>query len=96
MSSFTQSPFRQTRTAPLLILLSLTLTACVTSQPALDDHSPTFSEAVTFNTAAQHVVPTPAQKNNTFIPADRDRKALAIKQYKSDTTEELKPIRTVK
>lgn len=78
----------------IVIIAAATLTACATTGPALDDHSAAFGDAVTRNIAAQAVAPTPAQKANTFIPADRARQQLARENYRNDTVKTPKPLST--
>lgn len=56
--------------------------------------SPTYSSAVKHNISVHAVAPTDAQKQNTFIPADRERKALAKKKYQADEVEEPTPVNT--
>ncbi len=93
-----------THKSTYISLLFLTgLSACASSPnisatastPALQSHTATFGQAVQHNTIAQHVAPTDAQKANTYIPANRDRRALAIKRYKEDDVEELQTISTL-
>jgi len=72
---------------PLSALVLLSLSACATTSPALSDHSATFGQAVKANIAAQHVAPSPQQKANTYIPANRARRALAIKRYEENAVE---------
>jgi len=79
--------FKITALASTLVCLS----ACATTRPALEPQAPSFGQAVNANTNAQHVKPTPAQKANRFIPANRTRNTLARKRYSEDTVE--KPIR---
>lgn len=71
------------------------LSACATAAPALEDHAPTFGEAVSANMEAQKVAPTAAQKANTYIPADPSRRALARSRYKKDDVETPKPVGTM-
>lgn len=77
-------------------LAALTLSACATTQPAMNAHSPTFGQAVAHNKSAQFVAPTPTQKADTFIPANRARKALARKNYQEDTVEKPEPLTTTR
>ncbi len=73
--------------------LLIALAACQTSQPALQGGLDTnFGDAIRHNTAAQAVLPTPAQKANTYIPADPARAAMARKKYQENTIEELENI----
>ncbi len=73
---------------PLSALVLLSLSACATTSPALSDHGATFGQAVKANIAVQHVAPSPEQKANTYIPANRARRALAIKRYEENDVEE--------
>ena len=67
------------------------LGACTTS---MDLTSDSFGDAVRHNIAAQHVKPTDAQKQNTFIRADAQRSALAQQRYKTDKVEKPVDLRT--
>ncbi len=67
------------------------LGACATNTAA---PSPTYASAVKHNISVHAVPPTDAQKQNTFIPADRDRKALAKKRYEADEVEKPTPVNT--
>lgn len=78
----------------LLLSAVALLGACASGGPALHEHSVTFGEAVAQNKAAQAVAPTPSQKANTFIPADRARQALARQKYRENKVAEPKPIST--
>jgi len=73
---------------------TLGLSACVTTQPALQAHSANFGQAKANNTAVHAVVPTPEQKANTYIPADRDRREKARERYKKDEVKEPRSLRT--
>lgn len=79
-----------------LITLSaiVTLSACATTTPATQAHAPTFSQAVKHNMAAQTVAPTPEQKANTFIPADRVKQNTARENYRKGETPEPVPLHT--
>lgn len=57
-------------------------------------HSAAFGDAVRHNIAAQTVAPTDAQKNNTVIPVDPDKRALALKNYKENTVPEPSAVAT--
>jgi len=63
----------------------VSLSACASTTPALDNHSEDFGKAVAQNIAAQRVAPTPEQKENTFIPPNRARQKLARKNYEEGT-----------
>lgn len=78
-----------------LCLSAITLSACATTGPALGDHSATFGGATAQNITAQAVAPTPAQKANTFIPADRARQQLARDNYRNDTVKKPQPLSTI-
>ena len=74
-----------------LVSLGALLGACATTGAP----SASFGASVKQNTAVHEVAPTDAQKQNTFIPADRDRKALAKDRYKKDEVEEPTPVNTM-
>jgi type IV pilus biogenesis protein CpaD/CtpE len=57
-------------------------------------HSATFGDAVRQNITAQTVAPTDLQKNNTVIPVDPDKRALALKNYKENTVPEPSAVAT--
>lgn len=81
-----------------LIIASLslmTLSACATTQPAMQDGSSEFGKAVRQNIAAHTVAPTPEQKANTFIPADATKRAKARENYRKGETPEPQPIQTM-
>lgn len=79
----------------ILATLSLiTLSACATTQPALQSGSSEFGNAVRHNIAAQAITPTPEQKANTFIPADATKRAKARENYRKGETPEPQPITT--
>ena len=81
----------------ILSTLSLiALSACATTQPALENHSSEFGKAVRQNIAAQAVKPTAEQKANTFIPADAAKRAKARENYRKGETPEPTPITTMK
>ena len=61
------------------------LGGCATSQPALKGRlDPNLGSAVRANVDAQAVTPSPAQKANTYIPADPIRAALVRKNYREN------------
>ncbi len=72
------------------------LSACATTQPALQSGSSEFGVAVRQNIAAQAVAPTAKQKANTYIPADASKRAKARENYRNGNTPEPKPITTTK
>ena len=74
-----------------LISVGSLLGACATTSAP----SASFGKSVQHNTAVHAVAPTDVQKQNTFIPADRDRKALAKERYKKDEVEEPTPVNTM-
>ena len=79
----------------ILTTLSLiTLSACATTKPALQNGSSEFGNAVRQNIAAQAIAPTPEQKANTFIPADATKRAKARENYRLGETPEPQPITT--
>ena len=78
----------------ILVVPALCLCACAGTGPADKSHSPTFGEAVAHNKAVQMIAPSPEQKANTFIPADRARQSLAREHYRKGTVKEPKLLRT--
>jgi len=65
------------------------LAGCTTAKPALEGRlDANLGDAVRSNAQAHVVAPTPAQKANTYIPADPTRAALARKNYRENTVEE--------
>jgi len=65
------------------------LSGCMTSTPALNGQlNKDMGSAVKANIQAQAVTPTPAQKANTFIPADPTRTSAARKNYRENTIPE--------
>ncbi|GEM_PF-978073 len=85
MKSFTPP---KTFTSWLSLMALTALSACATSVPTAQDHSPTFGAAVAHNTAAQAIAPSPEQKADTYIPANRARRTLAKKRYEADEVKE--------
>ena len=87
-----------TRTARTVLILGaglLPLAACTTSAPALDaEMGVGFGDAVAHNTRAMAIAPTPAEAESTFIPFDRERRALAITAYREGTVPEPVLMRT--
>ena len=67
----------------LLALTAASLTACASYQ-GVDTHSSEFGTTTAHNRAVQEVKPTEEQKNNTFIPADASRQALAREKYRTN------------
>lgn len=75
--------------------LLLSLTACTTTnQPTISAPSPAFGDAVRANIEAQFVPPTAKQKADTFIPADIDRRELALERYRTDEVKDPVPYET--
>ena len=69
------------------------LSGCASATPALDGRlSPDFGDAIDANIKAHAVAPTPAQKANTYIPADPSRTARARRNYREDTVEAPVPL----
>lgn len=68
--------------------IGFALTACASTQPALDATSPHFGDAVAQNIAAQRVAPSVEDKANTFIPPNRARQKAAIEAYEEGTVTE--------
>lgn len=77
---------------PTLSLFALS--ACATTQPALQNGSSEFGDAVRHNIAAQAVAPTAKQKADTFIPADATKRAKARENYRNGETPEPTPLVT--
>lgn len=78
----------------LATLCLIALSSCATTQPALQNGSSEFGNAVRQNIAVQAVAPTPEQKANTFIPADATKRAKARENYRNGETPEPQPITT--
>ena len=72
----------------------LALSACATTQPALQSGSSEFGDAVRHNIAAHAVTPTAEQKADTFIPADPTKRAKARENYRNGVTPEPTPLIT--
>ena len=71
------------------------LGACQTAQPALEPAlSDDLGSAVKANIAAMAIVPTEAQREDTFIPQDRARRDRAVRSYREGTTPEPRNLRT--
>ena len=65
------------------------LSGCMTSTPAMDGQlNNDMGAAVKANINAQAVIPTDAQKSNTFIPADPTRSSAARENYRQNTIPE--------
>ncbi|WP_026941112.1 hypothetical protein [Hellea balneolensis] len=78
----------------LTITCLASLSACATTQPALQSGSSEFGVAVRQNIAAQAVAPTARQKADTYIPADATKRAKARESYRNGETPEPTPITT--
>lgn len=72
----------------------VSLSACATTQPAMQSGSSEFGNAVRQNIAAHAVAPTAKQKADTYIPADATRRAKARENYRKGETPEPQPITT--
>ncbi|MEP3890151.1 MAG: hypothetical protein ABJN69_06765 [Hellea sp.] len=77
---------------PALSLLALS--ACATTQPALQSGSSQFGDAVRHNIAAHAVAPTAEQKADTFIPADATKRSKARENYRNGLTPDPTPLIT--
>ena len=77
----------------LMTLLGTALIGCGTGT-GIHHNAPNFSEAIAHNRAAQEVKPTAEQKNNTYIPADANRQAIARENYRNNTVTEPSQIST--
>ena len=72
----------------------LALSACATTQPALQGQNSQFGDAIRHNIAAHAIAPTAEQKADTYIPADPVRRAKARENYRKGETPEPQPITT--
>jgi len=72
----------------------VSLSACATTQPAMQSGSSEFGNAVRQNIAAHAVAPTAKQKADTYIPADATRRTKARENYRKGETPEPQPITT--
>ena len=61
------------------------LSACATTRPAASSDTPSFGKAIHKNMSAQSVAPSPEQKADTYIPANRARRELAREAYETDS-----------
>ena len=86
------STYKLSRLA-LLALTAASLTACASYQD-ISTYSSEFGTTTAHNRAVQEVKPTDEQKNDTFIPADASRQALAREKYKANETGDVKAIST--
>ena len=72
-------------------LIALTFLSGCSSTNFGNDQTYQFGAATDANIAKQAVEPDPALKENTFIPADRDRVFAARKAYKDGNVKKLEP-----
>lgn len=77
----------------LIALTAASLSACATYQD-VSGHSAEFGTATAKNRSIQEVKPTAEQKNNTFIPADATRQAIARENYRQNKTGDVEAIST--
>ena len=83
-----------TRITTMLLGLGL-LSACQTAQPAERAVlSADFGEATRTNMRIQAIAPTQDELENRFIPADRERAALALDAYKRGEVKDIEESRT--
>lgn len=75
----------------LLAITGASLTACVTTT---EPHSAHFGQATAQNRAVHDVAPTAEQKNDTYIPADASRQAIAREKYRNNEIEDLETVTT--
>jgi len=68
-----------------MAVAGLSITACATTS---EPHSAGFGKATAHNRAVQDVAPTAEQKNNTYIPADANRQAIAREKYRTNSSDE--------
>ena len=79
----------------IIPLAALALPACATTQPSMKAGTAGFGEAQAANIAAQAIAPSEAQKADTYIPANRARRALARKAYEDgEVKEPVSPVTT--
>lgn len=71
----------------VMALMGLGLVSCASYQ-GIEENSEGFSQAIAHNKSVQEVAPTAAQKNNTFIPADANRQAIAREKYRENNVDE--------
>ena len=83
--------------ACVFLLGPVLLSGCMTSTPALNGQlNKDMGSAVKANIAAHAVTPSPAQKANTFIPADPTRTSAARQNYRENTVPEPERINQTK
>lgn len=77
----------------LMAFAALSLSACASTQPATQSAAGniqgTFGLAVAQNMDAQKVAPSDAQKENTYIPANRKRQQAAREAYEAGEVKDL-------
>ena len=79
----------QTYLIRLLVTVTV-LSACSTTD-FNEDNSYKFGEATHANIAKHAIEPDPVLKENTFIPANRDRVLAAREAYKNGKVKQLEP-----
>ena len=77
---------RWIETSPVFVCLLLS--ACASTQPALEAASPQFGNATAQNIAAQRIAATAEEKANTFIPPNRARQKAAQEAYEKGAVPE--------
>jgi len=78
---------------PLSISLTIgALSACASAQHSVGDKAKKFGNANHSNVAAHAITPDPDLKENTYIPADRDRVRAAREAYRKGEVKEPKHI----
>jgi len=73
-----------------LSLSLISLSACQQSRSALVGMDKSFGKSNKANIEAHALTPDPKLKNNTFIPADRDRAKAARKAYRTGNVKDPK------
>ena len=68
-------------------LMGVGLMSCASYQ-GIDQDPQSFGQATAHNKSVQEVAPTAEQKNNTFIPADANRQAIARGKYRENKVDE--------
>ncbi|MEP1230301.1 MAG: hypothetical protein ABJG88_06465 [Litorimonas sp.] len=82
-------PFNKPFQNATLMTGVIILSACASTRPAASSDTPSFGRAVQKNLTAQIVEPSPEQKADTYIPANRARRTLAREAYETDSIEPL-------
>lgn len=76
---------------PFTISLTIgALSACSSVQQSVDHKAKKFGNANHLNVAAHAITPDPDLKENTYIPADRDRVRAAREAYRKGEVKEPK------